>query len=119
VNTRLKILMSVGVIMLCLGVVAVVNVGGHSGYDSSQQGVSQEVDIPQYTEDEVIAMAKSHLETENPSEQYIFTGSYAEYLAEELWMVKLYREQPPSTCPRRSVKPYIIVYINEGTGVLN
>ena len=119
-DTRLKILLSIGLIMICLGLVAVLS-GGELGcqHVSEQPKAGQEIDAPQYTPEAVINMAKNYLEAE-----YLYdveneiASSHAEYLGNGLWKVEFYGKQAPRTCPRKADIPHMIVYVNEQTGVI-
>ena len=119
-DTRLKVLLSVGLVMMCLGLVAVL-AGAQVGcqHSSEQAGAEREIDTPRYTEDAVINMAKNYLEAE-----YLYdveneiASSSAEYLGNGLWKVEFFGKQAPRTCPRQTDIPHMIVYVNEKTGVI-
>jgi hypothetical protein len=119
-DTRLKVLLSVGLVMICLGLVAVL-AGAELGcqHSSEQAGAEQGIDAPQYTQNAVINMAKNYLEAE-----YLYdvdneiASSRAEYLGNGLWKVEFYGKQAPRTCPRQADIPHMIVYVNEKTGVI-
>jgi len=117
-DTRLKIFLATGVIMICLGLVAVLT-GAELGcqHSSEQPGTGQEIDAPQYTEEAVINIAEDYLEAE-----YLYdveseiASSHAEYRGNGLWKVEFYGGRPLATCPRQADNPRIIVYVDEQTG---
>jgi len=118
-DTRLKISLSIGLIMICLGLVAVLT-GAELGcqHSSGQPDAGQEIDTPQYTQEAVVNMAKDYLEAE-----YLYdveneiASSHAEYRGNGLWKVEFYGSRPLATCPRQADSPRMIVYVDEQTGV--
>jgi hypothetical protein len=117
-DTRLKMLLSIGLIMICLGLVAVLT-GAELGcqHSSGQSEAEQYVDSPQYTQEAVINIAKDYLEAE-----YLYdveseiASSRAEYRGNGLWKVEFYGSRPLATCPRQADSPLMIVYVDEQTG---
>jgi hypothetical protein len=117
-DTRLKIFLSIGLIMICLGLVAVF-AGAELGWQrsSGQPEAEQNVDRPQYTKEVVINIAKDYLEAE-----YLYdveneiARSQAEYIGNGLWKVEFYGRRPQATCPRQADSPLKIVYVDEQTG---
>ena len=117
-DTRLKILLSIGLIMICLGLVAVLT-GAELGcqHSSGQPEAEQEIDSPQYSRRVVIDMATDYLEAE-----YLYdveneiASSRAEYIGNGLWKVEFYERRPQSTCPRQANGPRMVVYVDEQTG---
>lgn len=119
-DTRLKVLLSIGLIMICVGVVvALTGVEVGCQHSSEQPQAEQEIDTPQYTQEAVINIAKNYLEAE-----YLYdveneiASSRAEYLGGGLWKVEFYGKQPPRTCPKQADIPRMIVYMNEKTGII-
>jgi hypothetical protein len=120
-DSRLKVFLTIGVIMICLGLVAVLT-GGELGclHSAEQPGAGQEIDSPQYTQEAVINMAKDYLEAE-----YLYdvegeiASSHAEYIGNGLWKVEFYGSRPQSTCPRQADSPLMMVYVDEQTGAFS
>jgi hypothetical protein len=117
-DTRLKILLAIGLIMVCLGLVTVL-AGGELGCQhlSEKPEAGQEIDTPQYTQEAVINIAKDYLEAE-----YVYdveseiASSHAEYRGNGLWKVEFYGRRPLATCPRQADSPGMIVYVDEQSG---
>jgi hypothetical protein len=111
-------LLSIGLIMICLGLVAVLT-GAELGcqHSSGQSEAEQYVDSPQYTQEAVINIAKDYLEAE-----YLYdveseiASSRAEYRGNGLWKVEFYGSRPLATCPRQADSPLMIAYVDEQTG---
>lgn len=120
-DTRLKIFLAIGMIMICLGLVTVLT-GAELGcqHSSGQPEAGQEIDTPQYTQETVINMAKDYLEVE-----YLYdveseiASSHAEYRGNGLWKVEFYGSRPQTTCPRQADSPLMIVYVDEQTGAFD
>jgi hypothetical protein len=117
-DTRLKIFLAIGLIMVCLGLAAVLTGAGLGCQHSSEQPeAGQEVDTPQYTQEAVINIAKDYLEAE-----YLYdveneiASAHAEYRGNGLWKVEFYGRRPLATCPRQADSPLMIVYVDEQTG---
>jgi len=118
---KLKIVLSLGVVILFAGLVVLLIGGDISGrYPSGQPAGQQDNYIPRYTEFAVINMAKVYLETTYPSElQNGITSSRAEYLNDGLWKVEFHVPPPPRTCPRRAETGLMLVYVDEKTGEIS
>lgn len=117
-DTKLKILLSIGLIMICLGLVAVLE-GADLGCQrsSGQAEAKQEIDSPQYTQEAVIDMAKDYLEAEYPYDvESEIARSHAEYIGNGLWKVEFYGRRPQATCPREADSPRMIIYVDERIG---
>ena len=117
-DTRLKIFLAIGMVMICLGLVTVLT-GAELGcqHSSGQPEAEQGVDSPQYTQGAVINMATDYLEAE-----YLYDVEneiarfHAEYIGNGLWKVEFYGRRPQSTCPRQVDRPLMVVYVDEQTG---
>ena len=120
-NSRLKVFLAIGIIMICLGLVAVLT-GAELGcqYSAEQADAGQEIDAPQYTQEAVINIARDYLEAE-----YLYdveneiARSKAEYIGNGLWKVEFYGSRPQSTCPRQADSPLMMVYVDEQTGAFS
>ena len=118
IDTRLKVFLAIGMIMICLGLVTVLT-GAELGCEhlSEQPEAGQEIDSPQYTQEAVINIAKDYLEVEYLyDEESEIASSSAEYRGNGLWKVDFYGRRPLATCTRQADNPLMIVYVDEQTG---
>ena len=118
---KLKIMLSLGVVILFAGLVVLLIGGDISGrYPAGQASGQQDNYIPRYTEFAVINMAIIYLEATYPSElQNGITSSRAEYLNDGLWKVEFQVPAPPRTCPRRAETGLMLVYVDEKSGEIS
>lgn len=120
-NTRLKVLLCLGLAMIAAGLVMIWYRDELAQvHPSEQPKVSQQSDIPQCAPEAVIEMAIDYLKTEYyPDVENQIANTKAEYLGKGLWKVEFYAKESPRTCPRQANIPSMIVYVNEQTNTVS